>query len=126
MARFRPFLIRLLAAVLLLQSGVAVAHCLRDIAAGEGMLVEICSAEGIRTIRLGVQGEPVSEPDGEMAGGFCPICHGLPVVMLPEPPGVATRAWLDGIASWRGFGTDAPPSSARAPPYTTRAPPVIA
>ncbi len=112
--------------MLLLQSGVAVAHCLRGMAAGEGMFVEICSAEGMRSVRLDAQGEPVSNPDGEMAGGFCPICHGLPVVMLPEPPGVATQAWLDGTASWLGFSTDAPPRAARAPPYTTRAPPFTA
>lgn len=124
-ARFRPFLIRLLAAVLLLQSGVAVAHCLRGMAAGEGMLVEICSAEGMRSVMLDAQGEPISSPDGEMAG-FCPICHGLPVVMLPEPPGAFTPAWLDVTAIWLGLGTDAPPRAARAPPYTTRAPPVTA
>jgi len=125
-ARFRPFLIRLLAAVLLLQSGVAVAHCLRGMAAGEGMLVEICSPEGKRSVLLDARGEPVSNPDGEMAGGFCPICHGLPMVMLPEPSGVATPAWLDGTASWPGFAAAAPPRAARAPPYTSRAPPVTA
>ncbi len=126
MARFRPFLIRLLAAVLLLQSGVAVAHCLRGMGAGEGMLVEICSTDGMRTIRLDSQGEPANDHAPEAEGGFCPLCHGLPGVTLPEPPSVFTTAWLDASGIWQITGTEHVRPPARAPPYATRAPPITA
>jgi hypothetical protein len=122
----RSLLIRLLAAVLLLQSGVAVAHCLRGMGAGEGMLVEICSTEGMRTIRLDANGEPAADhaPGGE--SGFCPACHGLPAVDLPAPPLLSTPAWLGEAVSWAMAPGDGWLPPARAPPYTTRAPPVIA
>ena len=126
MARFRPFLIRLLAVVLLLQSGVAVAHCLRGMSAGDGMLVEICSTDGMRTIRLDSQGEPASDHSPESEGGFCPICHGLPGITLPEPPRLAMPAWLGATIIWQVAGTDRLGPPARAPPYTTRAPPITA
>lgn len=126
MARFRPFLIRLLAAVLLLQSGVAVAHCLRGMGGAEGMLVEICSTEGMRTIRLDANGEPIADHAPEAEGGFCPICHGLPGLDLPEPPRLATPAWFGTSVVWAMAPTSQLRPPARAPPYATRAPPVTA
>ncbi|MBX9752627.1 MAG: DUF2946 family protein [Roseococcus sp.] len=126
MARFRPILIRLLVAILLLQSGVGVAHCLRGMGAAEGMLVEICSTEGMRTIRLDANGEPAPEHAPEAGGGFCPLCHGLPGITLPEPPTLATRAWLGTAITWQAPGGHRLRPPARAPPYATRAPPVTA
>ncbi|RYI99138.1 MAG: hypothetical protein EON47_17625, partial [Acetobacteraceae bacterium] len=62
-------LLRLLAAVLLLQAVLAPALCL---AAGRGGLaVEICTAEGLRTIHAAPDGSPV-EP-GHI--GACQACH---------------------------------------------------
>jgi hypothetical protein len=119
-------LARLLALLLLVQSGVAVAHCLRGMAAGDGLLVEICSIEGKRLVLLGPEGEPIEAPEPSAEGGFCPVCHGLPQVALPAPAvtllgpiGVAAVTWHAG-----GEALRLPP--ARAPPYATRAPPAQA
>jgi hypothetical protein len=119
-------LARLLALLLLVQSGVAVAHCLRGMAAGDGLLVEICSIEGKRLVLLGPEGEPIEAPEPSAEGGFCPVCHGLPQVALPAPAvtllgpiGVAAVPWHAG-----GEALRLPP--ARAPPYATRAPPAQA
>lgn len=122
MASFRPLLIRLFAALLFIQSGAAAAHCLRGMAAGEGVLVEICSADGMRLMRL--DGETAPEPG--TGSGFCPVCHGPPSVALPAPPILATPAWADAPFVWNAHGADFPCPAARAPPYLTRAPPVIA
>ncbi len=126
MARLRPFLIRFLAAVLLLQSGVAVAHCLRGMGAAEGMLVEICSPDGMRTLRLDAAGEPMADHAPAAGSGFCPACHGLPSVDLPEPPRLAGPAWLGTPITWAPAPGDGWQPPARAPPYATRAPPVTA
>jgi hypothetical protein len=122
----KPFLARLLALLLLVQSGMAGAHCLRGMAAGDGLLVEICSIEGKRLVVLGPGGEPMDSPAPASERGFCPVCHGLPQVALPapavtllEPLGVATIHWHA-----KGEALRLPP--ARAPPYTTRAPPAQA
>lgn len=126
MARFRPFLIRLFAILLLVQSGAAAAHCLRGMSAGEGMLVEICSTDGMRTVRLDENGEPVPDQAPESGGAFCPVCHGLPVVTLPEPPLLAIPAWSGEAIAWHAAGTPRLRPPARAPPYATRAPPITA
>nr|WP_249731904.1 DUF2946 family protein [Roseococcus sp. SDR] len=122
----RSLLIRLLAAVLLLQSGVAVAHCLRGMGAAGGLIVEICSPDGMRSIRLDANGEPMADHAPAAENGFCPACHGLPGVDLPAPPQLSVPAWLGETIAWApsSSGTLRPP--ARAPPYATRAPPVTA
>lgn len=125
-ARFRPVLIRLLVAVLLLQSAVAGAHGLRGMAAGEGLLVEICSAEGLRTIRLDANDHPVHEHAPENGGGFCPLCASLPGIALPAPPHLATRAWLGTAISWHLAGAERLLRPGDLPPYATRAPPITA
>lgn len=126
MSSLRSLLIRLLAAVLLLQSGVAVAHCLRGMGGSEGLVVEICSAEGMRTIRLDANGEPLADHAPAAEGGFCPACHGLPAVDLPAPPRLSSPAWLGEAVNWAMAPGDGWQPPARAPPYATRAPPVIA
>lgn len=125
-ATLRSLLIRLLAAVLLLQSGVAVAHCLRGMGAGDGLVVEICSPEGMRSIRLDANGEPMADHAPAAESGFCPACHALPALDLPEPPQVSTPAWLGEAVTWAMAPGDGWRPPARAPPYTTRAPPVTA
>ena len=126
MASLRPFLIRLFAALLFLQSGVAAAHCLRGISAGGGMLIEICSADGMRTIRLDAEGAPAPEAPPASASGFCPACHGLPEITLPEPLLFAAPAWTGEPIAWHAAGTPRLRLPARAPPYATRAPPLSA
>lgn len=117
METFRPFLIRLLAVLFFVQSGVALAHCLRGMAPTGATLIEICSAEGMRSIRLD-EGDTRGE-----AGGFCPICQALPEVTVPVPPGVSSPAWLPGATVWHAAGMPrlAPPT--RAAPYEGRGPP---
>lgn len=90
------------------------------------MLVEICTVEGMRTIRLDAQGEPLPEHAPQSGKAFCPLCHGLPDVLLPAPPGLAGPAWFSTIVAWRGEGAGHIRPPARAPPYSTRAPPVTA
>ena len=126
MARFRPLLICLLAAVLLLQSGVAVAHCLRGMGGTAGLVVEICSTDGLRSIRLDANGEPAPDHVPKAEGGFCPVCHGLPAITLPEPPRLASPAWLGTPVTWQGMAEPRLRPPARAPPYATRAPPITA
>lgn len=125
-ACLRTLLIRLLAAVLLLQSGVAVAHCLRGMATSDGLVVEICSPDGMRSIRLDANGEPVADQAPAAGSGFCPACHGLPAVDLPEPPRLASPAWLGTSVTWQDRAEHRLRPPARAPPYATRAPPVTA
>ena len=126
MATLRSLLIRLLAAVLLLQSGVAVAHCLRGMGAAEGLAVEICSPDGMRSIRLDANGEPMADHAPATESGFCPACHGLPAVDLPGPTCLSTPAWLGEAVTWAMARRDGWLPPARAPPYTTRAPPATA
>lgn len=125
-AKFRSLLIRLLAIVLLLQSGAAVGHCLRGMSLGEAMLIEICSTEGMRSIRLGAEGDPALEHGPGKEGGFCPVCHGLPGITLPEPPEASTPAWLSTHAVWHAHAAERLRPPTRAPPYSPRAPPVTA
>ena len=126
MASLRSLLIRLLAALLFLQSGVAAAHCLKGISAGEGVLIEICSTDGLRTIRVDATGEPAPEEPGNNGGAFCPVCHGLPAINLPEPALVAEPAWVPASIAWHAQGTELLRLPARASPYSTRAPPITA
>ncbi|MDB5416214.1 MAG: hypothetical protein JWR10_4549 [Rubritepida sp.] len=124
-ARFRSLLIRLMVALLFIQSGAAMAHCLRAMA-HDGTLIEICSTDGMRTIRLDAAGEPLQEQaPGSDEGSFCPVCHGLPAVTLPEPPMLAMPAWDGAAITWHAAGIERLRPPARAPPYSTRAPPTI-
>ncbi len=95
-------------------------------AAGEGMVVEICSTEGMRSIRLDANGDPIADHAPGAEGGFCPVCHGLPGITLPEPPRLASPAWLGATIIWQETGEYWLRPPARAPPYATRAPPVTA
>ncbi|MBY0338881.1 MAG: hypothetical protein K2X11_19860, partial [Acetobacteraceae bacterium] len=95
----RPWLIRLFAALLLLQSGAAMAHCLRGMASA-GELIEICSSEGVRLVRVDAEGNEVPGDPGASHGGFCAVCHGLPQVTLPEPPLVAESVRYAARVEW--------------------------
>ena len=114
---FRPFLLRLLAAVLFLQSGVAVAHCLRGMASGGGATIEICSSEGLKSIRLDEERQPAE------TGGFCAACHALPEAASPPAPRVAALAWSTVATAGQGAGVPHIGPPTRAAPYHGRAPP---
>ncbi len=124
-AKSRALLIRLMAALLFWQSGVAVAHCLSGLTHG-GDAIEICSIDGVKVIHLDEQGNPL--PDQAPVshdGGFCPVCHGMPAVDLPEPPTLAMPAWAGEPIAWHAAGEVRLLPPARAQPYPTRAPPSL-
>ena len=82
------------ALVLCLQSGLAMAHCLRmaSPAGHQAFHVEICTPEGIITVDLGANDSPQGASDhGEDHAGFCLACHGAPQATLPSPPGLPVQ-----------------------------------
>lgn len=79
----RPLLTRILVALLLMQWGSAFAHCLRLAAPAEALHLEICTAEGLRTIAITPDGE--DRPAPETAAAFCPACLGPAAAALPAP-----------------------------------------
>ena len=116
--RLPPPLLRLLAAVLLLQAVLAPALCL---AAGRGGLaVEICTAEGLRTIHAG--------PDGTLAEphhiGACQACHALPQGAALDVPALPVPAWIALPPAAPAAATTLPPGI-RGPPGGARAPPAF-
>jgi hypothetical protein len=113
------------ALVLLLQSGVGAAHCLRWLGPADGLLVEICAAEGKRLTLLDAEGQP-AEGRGETGAGVCPACAGLPAVPLPAPPILGEPVLFATAPSFRLVGSAELAPRARAPPYSTRAPPGLA
>lgn len=124
-AKFRALLIRLMAVLLFMQSGVAAAHCLQGLAQ-VGDAIEICSVDGVRVIHLDAEGNPL--PDQAPVshdGGFCPVCHGMPAIDLPAPPMLASPAWAGEAIIWHSAGEARLLPPARAPPYPTRAPPSV-
>ena len=122
--RIRPTLTRLLVVLLLMQWGTAFAQCLRLAAPGEGLTVEICTADGIRHVTMPVE-------DGEdghhgMAGGLsCPACLGPAATALPAPAvGLAPPVILVQAAD----PPPAPPPAPRPAPTPScqpRAPPSV-
>jgi hypothetical protein len=118
-------LARLLALLLLVQSGVAVAHCLRGMAAGDGLLVEICSIEGKRLVLLGPEGEPIEAPEPSAEGGFCPVCQGLPQLVLPAPAVRLLTPVKPAEPNWHAEGEALRLAPARAPPHAPRGPPAL-
>jgi hypothetical protein len=112
-----------LALVLCLQSGLALAHCLRMGApAGHPPFqVEICTAEGLVKMNLGDAQDGEGDRDDPPAG-FCLACHGLPHVALPAPAEVtAPVVVLTARLSLPEAGPA--PLGARAPPYRPTGPP---
>ncbi len=126
MARLKPLLARLLALLLFVQSGVAVAHCLRGIAPGQGLLVEICAVEGKRLMVLGPDGAPIEAPEPAVEPGFCPVCIGLPEVAVPAPSVRLLAPAPIAEPAWHGEGTAQRLAPARAPPHAPRGPPTLA
>lgn len=118
----RP-LLRLVAAVLLLQAVMAPAHCLATAAAPAGLEAVICSADGMRTVHLGPAGQEL--PDAHDDSGFCAACPIPPQAMLPEPPALPSPAWAGALPAWHAAAPSALPPPARGPPFAPRAPPAF-
>lgn len=123
MPRFRPPLARLLALLLLARWAAAFAHCFAPSAAAAGAHgVEICTAEGIRTVLVGEEGRQAPEP----AAGHptCPECCGPAALHAPPPPLVAAPfVWPHAPPPRPRAGL--PVAPARAPPQQPRAPPIF-
>ncbi len=85
--RRRPALTRLLAALLLLQWGLAFGHCLRLVAPAHALTVEICTAQGIHRVVLPPEREDgAGHHDHAFPAGVCPACQGPAAAALPAPP----------------------------------------
>ena len=122
---FRRALSLVLALVLCLQSGLAMAHGLRLVAppAHQPFQVEICTAEGLVKLDLGgaEDGEGHRE-DGH--AGFCLACLGVAVGALPAPGEVAAPlVAFTALAPWPAQASL--PPGARAPPYRPTGPPSL-
>jgi hypothetical protein len=122
MLRRAPILRVVLALLLSLQWGVAFAHCLAPLAAAPGgHSVEICGAEGLRTLVIGADGQPQAPAAG--AHDSCPLCPGN-AAPGPEAPAVAAIALRYFAIERPARVAGLPPAPARAPPQQPRAPPI--
>jgi hypothetical protein len=124
MRRLPPVLARLIAFALLLQAGLAPAHCLARAAGPAGMETVICSADGMRSLHLGPDGQEV--PAQDAGQGVCLACPALPQAALPAAPEVAGPAWVAAGPAWHPAAAEGLPPPARAPPFAPRAPPAFA
>nr|WP_272876123.1 DUF2946 family protein [Neoroseomonas soli] len=109
---------------MLLQVVLAPAHCLAMATVPAALETVLCSPDGMRTIHLGPDGQEMSghAPDE----GFCPGCHGLPQVVLPEPLAVALPVMTVATGpAWHPAAPEALPPPARGPPSGPRAPPAF-
>ena len=117
MVRRSPLLTVVLTLLLVMQWGGAFAHCIG--ALGATQAVEICTAEGIRTLHLDAGGQPAA-PD-TAAHDSCPLCPGA-TAALPEGPLLPAARFAYAVAI-PPLVAGMPPAPARAPPQQPRAPP---
>jgi hypothetical protein len=111
-----PFL---LLCALLLQAVLAPAHCLAM--AGRSVAIEICTADGLRTIHQQPDGTP-AEPGH---AGACLACHALPAGAALDPPLLPAPAWTRLAAQPRPATPATLPPGIRGPPSGARAPPSL-
>ncbi len=112
----------LLALLLSLQSGLAAAHCLGRAGAPADRAVVICTPSGLRSVALPADH---GEPAAPAVDGFCPACHALPTVLLPEAPALPTPAWASAPSERAPFAAEVPRPRPRArdPTRGPRGPP---
>ena len=110
----------LLALLLVLQSGLAAAHCLGRVGGG-GEAVTICTPAGLRSVVLPATGD---EPAATTPDGFCAACHALPTVMLPAAPMLSAPAWARASPATEPRAAAAPRPRARDPSGGPRGPPI--
>lgn len=123
MRRAQPILLCLLAAMLLLQSAAAMAHCLRHVSGG--WLVELCSSGDRHLVLVDADGQEIPPAD-DLAFVFCPACHALPAIALPQSPLASEPLAYAVRVAWAVTAETARRPPARAPPYPGRAPPLPA
>ena len=121
MTRHRPALLAILAALLFIQSGAALAHCLRAMAHDPLSVIEICTGEGRKTVDLSDHGAPQ-----EAEATFCPVYHGLPGLAVPAAPVLWQPVRYAVHVEWAPRPAPAPAPRARATPGAPRAPPAQA
>jgi hypothetical protein len=107
----------LVALLLLLQWGTAFAHCLGGLG-GNGLTVEICTADGLRTLHLDNQEQ---ENGPAAAYDSCPVCPGTAALEAIDPPSAA--APIAYVRTPPSLIAGLPTAPARAPPQQPRAPP---
>jgi hypothetical protein len=107
-----------------LQSGLAMAHCVRLVSPAQGQVqpfaMVICTSDGLVTMDM----SGADRPDGPVQAmpDLCLACHVLPVAELPAPIGVAAPRLLLGEVLTASAAA-LPPLGARAPPYRPTGPP---
>ncbi|PHK96135.1 hypothetical protein CR162_04655 [Pseudoroseomonas rhizosphaerae] len=131
MTRPRPFLLSLLALLLIGQGLAAAVHCLRAAQPpAQGLMVHLCTPEGLRLVRMPAGPDQPAEEEGAPGqpglGGWCPACHALPQLALPAPPLLPAPRWHLADIAPRLPEARAPRPPARAPPTMPRAPPAAA
>ncbi|UFN50383.1 hypothetical protein LPC08_07130 [Roseomonas sp. OT10] len=136
----------LLAALLALQTGLAAAHCLRPLQAGAnaafqagadagfqagadagfqaGAAMEICTPEGMRWLLPDGQTQDPADHGHAGPHGFCPACHALPQLALPDGPVPPAPRWV--LLAEAGSVPTAPAlrPPVRGPPHGARGPPI--
>jgi hypothetical protein len=125
MSRFRLPLTRVLALLLLAQWAAAFAHCFAPLGAAAAVpgthSVEICTADGLRTVLVGEDGRPA--PESAAVHAACPVCGGPATLEPPPPPDAAVPVvWAYATPPTPREGL--PVAPARAPPQQPRAPPL--
>ncbi|RAI59418.1 DUF2946 family protein [Roseicella frigidaeris] len=113
----------MLALLLSLQWATAFAHCLAGLSlpAAAGHTVEICSADGLRTLLVGEDGQPAAPTSH--AHDSCPLCPGS-AAPAPAAPAVAAQPVRYRLPPAAPRLAGLPPAGPRAPPQQPRAPPL--
>ncbi len=112
-------LLRLIAALLLLQWGTALGHCLQR-HGNAGLLLEICTTDGIRHVLVGSDDAPA--PDQAPEAGVCVACP-VPHAMLAPQPLQPSAPVLYVFVDHQPPPAGLPVAPPRAPPQQPRAPP---
>ena len=116
-------MLRLLAAVLLLQTVLAPAVCLAMGGGSGSPAVQICTADGLRVIHPSAPGDEA--PAGSGHGGNCLVCHALPQGAALALPALPAPAWLAVAATHVPAEPATLPRGIRGPPGGARAPPAF-
>ncbi|RKK01907.1 hypothetical protein EBE87_13500 [Pseudoroseomonas wenyumeiae] len=115
MTRLRPFLLRLIVALLIVQGVAAPAHCLERLA--QVLSVPLC---GGGTASLGHDGDAPAPHHGQDG---CVVCHALPQGPAPQGPQLSAPGSVP-VALALAWPEDRFPVRGRqAQPYAARAPP---
>jgi hypothetical protein len=115
MRRAVPFVLALLLA---LQWGTALAHCLRHAAPQPHATITVCTSEGL--VAMPWPGDPA--PATQPAPMACPACAALAAIDPPAPPALAQPVVFTALV-FAVVGPRAPPAPLADHPGRPRAPP---